>query len=129
VAVGAGATALDFGLFWLLVRAHVLVALAVTIAYFLATAAQFFVNRHWTFQAFDRAAGSQARTYAVIVLVSWLVAVGCVEFGVRWLGLSPLLAKAVSIPPSAIVGFAGNRYLTFGPGIRATWRSLRDRLR
>jgi putative flippase GtrA len=120
---------LDVALFWMLVRVHVVVAVAVTLAFFTATVVQFFLNRHVAFANFDRPAVSQARTYAVIVVVSWLVAVGVVELGVRGLGLDPLVAKVVSIPPSAIVGFIGNRYLTFGPGIRAALRSLRDRRR
>ena len=40
-----------------------------------------------------------------------------------------LVAKAASIPPTAIAGFVGNRYLTFGPGLRKTISAITQRRR
>ncbi len=127
--VGVAGTLLDVGLFWLLVRAGVWTPVAVTLAFFIATAAQFFVNRRWSFRAFHRPASVQAPEYAIITLVNWLLALAIVEIGIAWLHLSPLQAKALSIPPTAIAGFLGNRYLTFGAGIPATFRRHAGRTR
>jgi putative flippase GtrA len=127
--VGVAGTLLDVGLFWILVRAGLWTPAAVTLAFFTATAVQFFFNRHWSFRAFHRPASVQASEYAIITLVNWLLALAIVEMGVAWLHLSPLLAKALSIPPTAIAGFVGNRYLTFGAGISETFRRRAERTR
>lgn len=124
--VGAVGTLLDVALFWLLVHACAPTAAAVTLAFFAATAAQFFANRQWSFRAFHRAASVQAPEYVFITLVNWLLALAIVEFATLRLHFSPLEAKALSIPPTAILGFLANRYFTFGAGIRET---LRRRLR
>lgn len=116
--VGVLGTALDFALLWAFLRLRVWLPLAVSIAYLAATAAQFAANRHYTFRNFDRAALAQSRTYAVVCALNWLVAVAVVQIGTSIFALSPLVAKACSIPPSAALGFFGNRYLTFGPGVR-----------
>ncbi len=126
--VGVLGTALDFGLLWLLLRVGAPLAFAVSAAYLAATAAQFVANRHYSFRNFDRAALAQARTYVAVSAINWGVAVGCVELGGAVFGMAPLLAKAFSIPPSVAVSFLGNRYFTFGKGIRATlsaWRPSR----
>lgn len=120
--VGVAGTLLDVGLFWLLVRAGLWTPAAVTVAFFTATALQFFLNRHWSFRAFHRPASVQATDYVIITLINWLLALAIVEIGVAWLHCTPILAKALSIPPTAIAGFLGNRYLTFGSGIGATLR-------
>jgi putative flippase GtrA len=128
-AVGAIGTALDFGLLWALLHVRVWTPLAVTVAYTLATALQFFLNRHWSFRAFDRPAVVQAPAYAAVTVVNWLVALLFVEAGTTAFHLAPLAAKALSIPPSALVGFVGTRHVAFGPGLGALYRGVRSRLR
>ncbi len=129
VVVGIIGTLIDFGLFWALLRLQVRPPAAVTLAYWLATAVQFYLNRHWTFRAFERAAAVQAGMYVAVTVINWLVALLFVEAGTHVFHLTPLLAKALSIPPSAVVGFAGNRYLTFGAGLRGTIGDVRAWLR
>lgn len=118
--VGVAGTLLDVGLFATFLRLGLRTPVAVTLAFFLATALQFFLNRQWSFRAFHRAAIVQAPVYAIVTIVNWLIALAIVEIGVATFHLDPLVAKAVSIPPTAIAGFLGNRYLTFGPGLRKT---------
>jgi putative flippase GtrA len=122
--VGIVGTAIDFALFWLLLRAGLWEPAAVTIAYCLATATQFVLNRQYSFRSFDRAALDQARTYAVVSLANLGVALAFVQIGTQVAHLQPMIAKAISIPPSVAVSFFGNRYLAFGPGIRARLRSI-----
>jgi putative flippase GtrA len=128
VAVGVIGTAVDFAFFWLLLRLHAQPAVAVTVAFAIATALQFFLNRHWSFRAFHRSALRQAGAYGVVVVASWLVNLTFVEAGIGVFHLTPLFAKALAIAPSAVLGFVGNRYLTFGRGIRGTVRLLRDKM-
>jgi putative flippase GtrA len=129
VVVGVLGTALDFALLWALLRVGMWSPLAVSIAYLAATVAQFVANRHYSFRSFDRPAGDQARTYAVVSAINWGVALAFVELGTSVFALPPLVAKAFSIPPSVAVSFFGNRHLTFGRGIRATLRDLTRRRR
>ena len=122
-------TALDFALLWLLLRAGVWQPAAVSIAYLTATAAQFVANRYYGFRSFDRPPLDQARTYAVVSAMNWGVALAFVQLGTAVFALPPLVAKAISIPPSVAVSFFGNRHLTFGGGIRAAARELFRRWR
>ena len=121
--VGLAGTVLDLSLFACFVKLGVWTPLAVTAAFFVATAAQFVANRNWSFRALHRPAIAQAPVYAIVTFVNWLLAVAIVEAGVARLHLAPLIAKALSIPPTALLGFIANRYLTFGPG----WRRGRVR--
>lgn len=111
--VGALGTAFDFLLLWLLLRTSLPVPAAVTVAYGVATLGQFFLNRSWTFEAFERPVESQLATYILVTIVNWLLALVFVEIGTGALGIGPIAAKALSIPPSALVGFLGNRHITF----------------
>lgn len=116
--VGLGGTLLDLFLFWCLVKLAVWTSVAVTAAFFIATAAQFVANRNWSFRALHRPALAQAPVYAIVTFVNWLLALAIVETGVARFHLTPLAAKALSIPPVALAGFIANRYLTFGAGLR-----------
>lgn len=124
--VGVVGTLLDVGLFWTFLRLGVWTALAVTLAFFLATAVQFFLNRQWSFRAVHRPAIVQAPVYVIVTIVNWLIALAIVEIGTATFHLAPLVAKAISIPPTALAGFVGNRYLTFGPGMRQTVRAMKQ---
>ena len=86
-----------------------------TVAFGTATAVQFFLNRKYSFAAFDRYVLHQMGTYFAVSVVQWLMAVSIVQVGVTFLHMAPLLAKAISVPPTAIAGFLANRTLTFGP--------------
>ncbi|MGA8535560.1 MAG: GtrA family protein [Candidatus Tumulicola sp.] len=127
--VGVIGTVLDVALFWVLVRLGVWIPLAVTLAFFGATAAQFVLNRHWSFRASHRPAIVQVPIYAIVTFVNLLLTLALVEAGIGLLHLSPIAAKVFSIPPTALVGFVANRYLTFGIGVRATFERLANHVR
>jgi len=125
--VGVFGTLLDVASFWAFIRLGWSPWLAVTAAYALATAAQFYLNRRYCFQAFDRYVLHQLGTYSLVTFAQWLLTVAIVELGIRAFRFDPLLAKIISIPPGAIAGFVGNRYLTFGPGLRAAVARMRGK--
>ena len=98
--------------------------LAVTIAFVLALCVHFTLNKFVNFKNFDRAIHQQLRTYGVLVAFNYCLTLGTVELGVHW-GLSPLMAKIVSVGLVFPIGFLSQRHLTFGAGIGATARQLR----
>lgn len=111
--VGVVGVALNAGFFWLLLRAHVWLWVAVTLAFFGSTAVQFYLNRHFSFRVYDRQFQRQMLSYGIGV-VNWLLQLLIVEVGTHVVHLEPFAAWAISVPVNAIVGFAGNRYIAFG---------------
>ena len=115
VVIGIFGTLLDLFLFWLLLRCHWWPSIAVTFAFSVATAVQFSFNRNWSFRSFHRPIAVQAGVYAAVTIANWIVAFSFVELGTHVWHIHPLLAKTLSIPPVAVLGFLANRHLTFGP--------------
>ena len=113
VVVGVAGTLVDFALFWALIAAHAWPWTAVTIAYMLSTAMQFVLNRRYSFLAFEGRVILQARNYAIVSVAQLLLTLALVEIGIQTFGLVPLVAKATSIPFTALGGFLGSRYFAF----------------
>jgi putative flippase GtrA len=116
-AIGAFVFVLYVGLFQLLEVSHrVPLTLASTIAYFVATATHFTLNRYANFRRFDRAIHDQARTFVAIILGQWLVTLAIVNL-LAVHGVPPIVATIVAVVVNLPLGFIANRYLTFGIGI------------
>jgi len=122
--VGALALGIDVALFQGLIRASVPPVGAAAASYAMAASVHFFVNRTWSFKAFDRSAVSQARTYGFVLFVAWITTIGVVGFGTGFLHVTPLVSKAMAILVTLPMGFLGHRYLTFGGGLRAALRGV-----
>ncbi len=120
--IGGLVFCIDIGTFQLIYMKSGNAALAATIAFALAVSVHFSLNRSFNFRNFDRAMHRQARTYAVIAGLSWLVTLAIVELGIH-AGLSALVAKIVAVIVNIPAGFLAHRYLTFGNGIAATIRA------
>jgi putative flippase GtrA len=118
--VGIFGTLLDVALYWTCLAAHLWPWAAVTIAFGTATLCQFWLNRHYSFRAFDRPARLQIVPYIGVSVAQWLLTVVTVEWCIGSGHLSPLLAKAIAIPPTALGGFLVNRAVTFAPHRKAT---------
>ncbi len=96
--------------------------MATTISYGLAVTAHFTLNKFLNFRNFERSTLSQFRTYGVVVVFLWIISMLLIEVGVRAFGLLPMQAKILAIAVNIPTGYVANRYLTFGGGIRGTWR-------
>lgn len=120
--VGALALGIDVLLFQGLIRASVSPVGAAAVSYAIAAGVHFFINRTWSFKAFDRSAISQARTYGFVLFVAWITTIGVVGLGTGVFHLTPIVSKAVAIIVTLPMGFLGHRYLTFGGGLRAALR-------
>jgi len=98
---------------------------ATTIAYALAVAVHFTLNKFLNFRNFERSILQQLRTYLAVVTFCWVITLIIVEVGVEVFALPPLGATIVAIAINIPIGFLGNRYLTFEGGIRAAWQRFR----
>jgi putative flippase GtrA len=97
-------------------RQHAPLPLAISVAYFTATAMHFTLNRYVNFRRFDRAVHDQARTFVAVIAVQWLTTVVIVNL-LTVHGVQPAIAATVAVVVNLPLGFVANRYLTFGVGI------------
>ena len=86
---------------------------ASTVAFSVAVLNNFWLNRHWTFQARAGHAGFQASRYFAVSVVAFLVGLGLLALFVDVLGLPELLSQAAAIVIATPVNFAGNKVWTF----------------
>jgi putative flippase GtrA len=136
--VGASATLIDMGVFWVLVRplgwgtTWLMRAAANSISFTLGVTNGFLWNRYWTFPG--AAAGHAPTQYLRFVLVN-LIGLGVDTATVQLafaLGRDllppdglPLAAKILAIPPVALWNFTAHSLWTFAPG-REERRATRD---
>jgi putative flippase GtrA len=120
--IGGVVFCIDIGTFQAILLHGGGAAFAATIAFALAVSVHFALNRWANFRNFDRAMHRQARTYAVIATLSWLLTLLIIEVGIS-LGLGALVAKVIAVIVNIPVGFVAHRHLTFGNGIAATIRA------
>lgn len=126
--IGAVVFAIDVGTFQLTVNAHLLLPIGATLSYLIAVATHFTLNRWLNFRNFERDVYAQARTYAAIVFIQYILTLAIIEAGVHLINLSPLAAKIVAIAVNIPVGFIAHRNLTFAGGIGARYQAyLKDR--
>ena len=116
VAIGTFVLIVYLGLFQFLEAHHVALSLASTIAYAVATATHFSLNRYTNFRRFDRAIHDQARTFIAVIFGQWIITLVIVNLLV-FRGVSPTIASVVAVVVNFPLGFIANRYLTFGVGI------------
>lgn len=126
-AIGSFVFVLDAGTFVLLMRAHMTLARAVTLAYVLGVCAHFTLNRTLNFRNFERSLHGQMGTYLVVVGCCYCISMGVIEAGFRLFHLAPFVAKTISVAVNIPIGYVGHRYLTFRGGIRAALGRLRSR--
>jgi putative flippase GtrA len=118
VCIGGIVFVIGVGTFQLLLLSQLYRPLATTIAYTLAAAVHFTLNKFFNFKNFERSTANQLKTYLVVVVFCWLITLLVVETSVYWLGLSPLWAMILSIIVNIPVGFIGHKYFTFGAGFK-----------
>jgi putative flippase GtrA len=97
-------------------------AVAASVAYVLGVSTHFTLNRYLNFRNFERAIHAQARTFTVIVLLSWALTIGIIMLGTH-LGCGAIVAKVIAVIVNLPAGYIAHRYLTFGKGMRAAIRA------
>lgn len=120
---GAGATALDFLLFWLLVSLFPDRDTACfAIAFFTSVTCRFFADKRFTFRDPSRRVGQQMFLYFASTLCTLLISLGVYSLCVR-LGCAPLPAKLISMPFVTAAGYLLFKGMVFSS--RAQARSRR----
>ena len=114
--IGGTVFCIDVSTFAFCVAHRVILPAASTIAYFTGTTTHFLLNRYANFRRFDRAIHDQARTFAFIIFVQWLITLALISVLVAH-GVYPTVARIIAIAVNLPLGFIANRYLTFGVGI------------
>jgi putative flippase GtrA len=114
--IGGTVFCIDVSTFAFCVAHHMFLPLASTTAFFTGTTTHFLLNRYANFRRFDRAIHDQARTFAFIIFVQWLITLALISALVAH-GVYPTVARIVAIAVNLPLGFIANRYLTFGVGI------------
>jgi putative flippase GtrA len=122
--VGASSTAIDLGLFYLLVteagwQSDGLRAAAKSISFALGVTNGFLWNRWWTFRAGEGHAPTQYVKFVLVNLIGLgldlLIVQTAFAVGRAWLPLKPLtlLAGLLAIPPVALWNFTAHSLWTF----------------
>ena len=111
-AVGLLVAGVDFGALWLFQNYLPRLA-AVSLAYFVAVAAHFALNKWWVFRAVANVRAPEVARYVFTVFVCWLCTVGVVWLALRLATSSVFVAKLMAIPPATLLSFVLMRKFVF----------------
>ena len=118
ICVGCGGTAFALALFALFHEVggldyRVSAALGVGLSF----AANFFVNRRWTFEAHGAQMGPQAIRFAMVSTAATVVNVILVHVLHESAGIAEFPAEAIAVISATPVSYLGNRWWTFRPAV------------
>ena len=85
---------------------------AATIAFCVAVTNNFWLNRHWTFQARSGHAGFQAARFFTVSIAAFVFSLAVLELLVR-LGVPDIAGQAIAIMSATPLNYAGNKMWTF----------------
>ena len=110
--VGVLVCGVDFAAIWLLKQLLPRLT-AVSIAYFIAVAMHFCLNKWWVFGTRTNLHASELARYVATVLACWLCTMAVVFLALQFITGDIYLAKAVAIPPTTVLGFLLMRAFVF----------------
>jgi putative flippase GtrA len=114
--VGACCVFVDLATFQLLITLHVWLPVTTTVAFVMATATHFSLNKMWTFRVRGKPHGYQLGAYLTVLGASFLVSQAVILVSVWVFNFVPILAKILAIIIQFPVSFFGHRYFTFRHG-------------
>lgn len=88
------------------------------LGYGVGLAFSFFLNRSWTFQHRQSAAGALVR-FLLIFALAYLANLATLLFLINALGVNGYLAQAIAMAPYTLVGFFGSKYFAFRHNLTA----------
>jgi putative flippase GtrA len=127
--IGGFVQVVDIGFFRTFLYLRTVPEVAATVAGAIAMVVHFSLNKYVNFRNHDRPVYRQAGTYLAVGVVWWIVTLAIISTLTRIFGVPPLYAKLVAVAVNFPVGYLAHRYLTFGKGIRQTYRGWRDQQR
>ncbi|HEY0455677.1 MAG TPA: GtrA family protein [Verrucomicrobiae bacterium] len=89
---------------------------AVTLAYALAVALHFCLNKWWVFGSFERAMGREIWRYLIVVFACWACTISIVQIVMAWIYPNVVIAKILAVPPSTLLGYLLMRSFVFRAG-------------
>lgn len=110
--VGAVVCGLNFGLLWLFKRI-VPELVAVAIAYFLAVAVHFTLNKLWVFGSRTTVRGGEVTRYVLMVVICALCTSTMVWLVFRFLTKNVFVANALALVPATLLSFLLMRRFVF----------------
>ena len=110
--VGAFVFGIDFGAIWLFKR-FVPPLVAVSLAYFLAVATHFGLNKWWVFRSQANVRGMELVRYVLTVWVCWLCTVSVAWLALRFATSNVFVAKLMAILPASLLSFLLMRGFVF----------------
>ncbi len=115
--VGAVVFSIDAGLMRLAWGAEILpLEWAVRLGYSVGLCCHFLLNRRLTFKASDvssRMGLRQALLYAMGVIMCYVVTEAIIRYGYAWMGLDPLVWKAVAVSVTMAISFTWMNFVVF----------------
>jgi dolichol-phosphate mannosyltransferase len=90
---------------------------AAVVAWLVAVANNFVLNRHWTFDARDGAAHFQAMRFLVVSLVAFGFSLLLLTILVESAGLAKVPAQALAVGAATPLNFLGNKLWSFRVGV------------
>lgn len=112
--IGVLNTGIDIAIFAALVYALSWPSLpAQCVSYFLAFLNSYWWNRRWTFGMRERGSAKELIKFGLVNALSFLCATGVLLAAEKGLGLSPIVAKLVSVAASLAVNYAGSKLWVF----------------
>ena len=110
--VGGLVFGVDFAALWLFQKFLPRLA-AVSLAYFLAVAVHFALNKWWVFRAEANVRAPEVVRYVFTVLVCWVCTVSVVWLALRLATSNIFVAKLIAIPPATLLSFVLMRKFVF----------------
>jgi putative flippase GtrA len=113
-AVGASGYVVNLGVFALCLHVlHIDYRISSVIAFLVSVVNNFWLNRHWTFDAkHEHPAGQSVRFFTISLVVfgfTYLVLIGLVEGA----GMSKVVAQAIAVAASTPMSFLGQKLWSF----------------
>lgn len=112
--VGALATIVNYGVFFLLFSADVNYILAATIGYCSGIVVGFVKNRTFTFNSSNKRMYRKFISYILVYLVSLILGLGVLWICVNLFELVPTIGNLCSLVLTTITNYLGSKYFVFG---------------
>ena len=112
--VGVAATIIDFVFLYALTEwLGFWYLLSATISFILAAAANYVLNKIWTFQNKDKKIARQFMIFIGVAIVGLAINNSILYVGVEYFGLWYMFSKVLATVASLIWNFIGHKYITF----------------
>ena len=110
--VGIFVCGVDFAALWLF-KQVVPRLIAVSIAYFLAVAVHFLLNKWWVFESKTTVRTGELGRYVLTVIICWLCTITVVWLALSFLTKNVFVAKALALVPATLMSFLLMRRFVF----------------